>query len=139
MPVIGMTMRSINAKKEKDIVGGRVKVKTNTDLTDVVKHDIQGMDVKALSIDFEFKTEYMTLDEKDKLANITISGSVLFVDKNSDEIFEKWQKDKELPQDVSIQVINMLLDKCSKKALILSDDLQLPSPIAMPFAKKTEK
>lgn len=139
MPVIGMTMKSINAKKERDIVGGRVKVKTNTDLTDVVKHDIQGMDVKALSIDFEFKTEYMTLDEKDKLANITISGSVLFVDKNSDEIFEKWQKDKELPQDVSIQVINMLLDKCSKKALLLSDDLQLPSPIAMPFAKKTEK
>lgn len=139
MPVIGMTMKSINAKKERDIVGGRVKVKTNTDLTDVVKHDIKGMDVKALSIDFDFKTEYMSLDEKDKLANITISGSVLFVDKNSDEIFKKWQKDKELPQDVSIQVINMLLDKCSKKALLLSDDLQLPSPIAMPFAKKTEK
>ena len=134
-----MTMKSINAKKKRDVVGGSVKVRTNTDLTDVVKHEIQGMDVKALSIDFDFKTEYMTTDEKENLANITISGSVLFVDKDSDEIFNKWKKNKVLPEDVSIQVINMLLDKCSKKALLLSDDLQLPSPIAMPFAKKTEK
>lgn len=136
MPVIGIGMNSIEAKKQADVVGGSVKVKSETDLKEVKKHKIPGMESEALSVDFEFKTNYLSPDDEKELANITIEGTVLFVGDKIEETFEKWKKDGTLPEDVSIQVINMILDKCSKKALILSDDLQLPSPIALPFAKK---
>jgi len=139
MPVIGLNIKSIEAKKEKDIMGGGVRVKTHTDLKEVKEHHIANINTRALSIGFEFKTDYVSEEGKKELAKITINGEVLFVDEKYKEIIEKWKKDKALPEEVSIQVLNALLDKCSKKALALSDDLQLPSPIMLPFARKKEE
>ena len=96
-----------------------------------------GTDKKALVVDFEFITKYTDSNEKE-IANFLISGDVLVVDNKQKEIMEAWKKDKQLPEDTSIEVINVIFNKCSKKAIILSDDLQLPSPVPLPFAKKKQ-
>jgi hypothetical protein len=136
MPAIGMNISGIEAKKHEEAMMG-VKVSTNTNLKDVKEHDLAPLDQKCLSIDFEFKTTYMSPKDK-KIAEFVISGDVLFLDEKYKDILAKWKKDKKLPDDVSLQVINVVFNKCLKKAIILSDDLQLPSPIPIPVAKKKE-
>ena len=134
MPAIGMNISGIEAKKKEEAMMG-VKVNTNTNLKDVKEHSLDPLDKKCLSINFEFVTSYLSPKDK-KIAEIVISGDVLFLDNDYKKIIEKWNKDKKIPEDVSLQVINVVFNKCLKKAILLSDDLQLPSPIPIPVAKK---
>ena len=136
MPAIGMNINGIVAKKSEEATLG-VKVNTNTNLKDVKEHDLSPLNQKCLSIDFEFTTKYVSSKEK-KVAEFVISGDVLFLDENYKKILEQWKKEKKLPDDISLQVINVVFNKCLKKAILLSDDLQLPSPIPIPVAKKKE-
>jgi len=136
MPAIGMNINGIEAKKSEEATVG-VKVNTNTNLKDVREHDLAPLDKKCLSVDFEFVTTYLSPKEK-KIAEITVSGDVLFLDEDYKKILAQWKKDKKLPEDVSLQIINVVFNKCLKKAILLSDDLQLPSPIPIPVARKKE-
>jgi hypothetical protein len=136
MPAIGMNISGIEAKKYEEASVG-VKVNTNTNLKDVREHDLAPLDQKCLSIDFEFVTAYMSQKDK-KIAEIIISGDVLFLEEDYKKILAQWKKDKKLPDDISLQVINVVFNKCLKKAILLSDDLQLPSPIPIPVARKKE-
>lgn len=136
MPVVGINIESIDAKKLDQIAGG-VKVNSNTNLTNVKEEQIPGFGKKALIVQFEFITQYMSQAEK-KVAEFLIGGNVLLVDDKHKEILESWKKDKKIPEEVGIQVINVIFNKCAKKAIMLSDDLQLPSPVPLPFAKKSE-
>ena len=136
MPVLGLNIDGIKAERKEEFKGG-VKVNSNTNIKDVKEQPLPGTDKKALVVDFEFITKYTDSNEKE-IANFLISGDVLVVDNKQKEIMEAWKKDKQLPEDTSIEVINVIFNKCSKKAIILSDDLQLPSPVPLPFAKKKQ-
>jgi hypothetical protein len=134
MPVVGLSIKSIDAKKLADVTSG-VKVNSNTNLKSVREKDLPGFDKKAILVDFEFSTQY--LDTKDKkVAEFIIGGDVLVIDKKYKEIMDSWKKNKKLPDDIGLQVVNVIFNKCSKKSIMLSDDLQLPSPVPLPFAKK---
>jgi predicted nicotinamide N-methyase len=137
MPVVGMNIKSIDAKKHEEVTAG-VKVNSNTNLKEIKEHNLAALNKKCLLIEFEFITQYLSQKDK-KVAEILIDGDVFFVDDNYKKILESWKKDKKLPEDVSLQVINVIFNKCSKKAIMLSDDLQLPSPIPLPFARKKEE
>lgn len=132
-----MNIKSIDAKKYEEVTSG-IKVNSNTNLKEVKEHDLKSLNKKALSIEFEFITRYLSEREK-KVAEILISGDVILVDDKYKKILEDWKKDKKLPEDINIQVINVIFNKCSKKSIMLSDDLQLPSPVPLPFARKKEE
>jgi predicted nicotinamide N-methyase len=136
MPAIGLNISGIDAKKFQEAAIG-VKVNTNTNLKDVKEHSLAPLDKKCVSVDFEFSTNYVSQKDK-KVADIIITGDVLFLDEGYKKIIDMWKKEKKLPDDVSLQVINVVFNKCLKKAILLSDDLQLPSPIPIPVAKKKE-
>jgi hypothetical protein len=136
MPVVAMSIESINAKKQSEVAGG-VKVNSNTNIKEVKEQKLPGLSKNALLVDFEFITNY-TDDKDKKIAEFIIGGNVLVVDDKYKEALELWKKTKKLPEDMSIEVINVIFNKCSKKAILLSDDLQLPSPVPLPFAKKKQ-
>jgi hypothetical protein len=136
MPVIGINVRAIGARKDEEIVGS-VKVNSNTNIKNIKDQEIPALKQKGLLIDFEFKTDYVN-DKNKSVAEINISGNVLFIDEQMERITKEWKKDKKLPDDVNLQVINAILRKSIVKALSLSDELQLPPPIALPLAKKNE-
>lgn len=137
MPVIGINIKTISAKKFEEVLGA-VKVNSNANIKDIKEQDLVSFKQKGLSIGFEFKTEYVN-DKGKTLAEIVIIGETLFVDEQIDKIIKDWKRDKKLPELVNLNVVNTILDKCTKKALLLSDDIQLPSPIPLPFAKKEDK
>jgi hypothetical protein len=126
MPVIGITLKGINAKKFEEI-DGQIKVNSNMNIKDVKEQDLPFLKAKGLAVDFEFKTRYVDRDEKDR-AEIGIEGTVIVMEDDMDKIVKDWKKDKKLPEDMKFQVIQIVSDKCSKKAIAISDDLQLPPP-----------
>ncbi len=136
MPVIGMNIRNITAKKYEGLKGP-VKVNSNVNLKDVKKQNLPLLNKNGLSIDFEFKTQYLSKNKT--IGEIVIEGNVIFIDPQQDKILKGWEKDKKLPDDTNLEIINTILRRSFVKALNLSEELQLPPPIALPFARKREE
>jgi hypothetical protein len=139
MPVIGIGLTKIDAKKLEDITGS-VKVNSGMNVTDVKEISLPAFKTKGLTIDFEYRTKYVSDKTNKNLAEINIDGNVVFVGDEQEKILKDWKKDKSLADDVKFEVIRVVSDKCSKKAILLSDDLQLPPPpLMLPQAFKQEK
>jgi len=138
MPVIGINFKTIEAKKHEEITGA-VRVSSNLNIKNVKEQELPLLNTKSLLIEFEYKTKYNS--EKNKtIAEINITGNVIFMEKDYEKILSTWKKDKTLPADVKFQVIRLASDKCSKKAVLLSDDLQFPPPpLMIPQARKENK
>ena len=129
MPVIGINLKTIEAKRHEEITGP-LKVNSNMNITNVKEQDLPALNNKGLAIEFDYKTRYF--GEKNKnIAEINIDGNVIFMGEEKEKILKSWEKDKVLPENIKFQVIRIVSDKCSKKAIILSDDLQLPPPPLM--------
>ena len=82
--------------------------------------------------------DYKSEDDK-IIASITINGDALFFSDKQEDIEKEWMKDKKLPDEVNIEVINAVIKKCLIKSLSVSEDLQLPPPIALPVATGMKK
>jgi hypothetical protein len=138
MPIIGIGLKMMEGKRHEEITGA-VKVNSSMNITNVKEQELTALNCKGLSIEFEYSTKY--IDDKSKnLAEINIEGNVILVGEEQEKILKDWKKDKKLPEDVKFQVIRVVSDKCSKKAIMLSDDLQLPPPpIIIPTTKQEDK
>ncbi len=137
MPIVGVVLKDIRAKRIADY-SGPISVSNNSSIKDVGEIELQAVDKKGLKLSFEFKSDYQT-EKKNSFADITIIGDVLWLVDDPAAILKNWKKDKKLPEDVSLQTINAILRKCATKALVLSEELNLPPPIALPFAMKKDE
>lgn len=136
MPVVGMTVKNVSAKRIGEYMGP-AGVNNNVKLVEVNETEMTAVGKKGLVISYEFKSDYLT-EKKVPFAEILINGDVLVVADNSAELVKNWKKDKKLPDDLNIQAVNSVLRRCITRALGLSEELNLPPPIQLPFASKRE-
>lgn len=131
MAIVGFDFRKMSAEKNDKSKGGKISINNNVTVKEVemAEASIAGKGQKLLRYSFEFKSEY-----KPDLGNIKLEGEVLSLEegKKAEELEKSWKKDKTLPPEVMQSVISTALNKCNVQALILSQQVNLPSPIPLP-------
>jgi hypothetical protein len=130
MPIVGFRFTSMEGKRldtEKGPSTAEIKVNSTPRIISIKEVDVATFKEKALSIVFEFETNY-----DPKLAEIKITGDILYIAKDNANVMSEWKKDKKLPDEVNIEILNNLFRRCLVKISTIADDLQLPPPLQLP-------
>ncbi len=126
MPIVGLSFNSIEARR-KSLPKGEIKVNSSPKVNEIKEVDMPGLGKKALALSFEFLTEYQP-----DIGSIKVEGEMVYMSDSGAKILAQWKKDKTLPEDASVEVLNQLFRKCLLKVSNLAEDLQLPIPIQIP-------
>jgi len=137
MTIVGFNFTKILAEKTQDI-GGKISISNNVSIKGVEEANLHlgKAGQNALRFAFEFTSKY-----DPKVGNILLEGNVLYVgeQKKIKEISGSWKKDKKIPNDVVKDVLTVVLNKCNIEALILSRDINMPSPVPLPKVEAGKK
>lgn len=136
MPIIGLSFNKMEGNRDKtQKVRSEVKVNSVPRIKEVREVSIPSIDSKkVLSLDFEFVTNY-----DPSVGEIKVAGDLLYMSKNQAAVLKEWKKNKKLPEDSSLEVLNYLFRRCLLRVSNIAEDLQLPPPIPMPRVKPKEK
>ncbi len=107
----------------------------------------QGMDVNIKTDNVEFEKSKFTLKYtydiafKPDLANMSLEGEVYFeeTEKRMKELKEKWEKDKQLPEEIMADVITAVSYTCSAIGTLLAFAVNVNAPINVPRVKLTKQ
>lgn len=134
MKVLSLNFTKINAQKEFDRKFGPIT--TNIEFIDITKDKLELLkDLEVLRASFKFSFTYKESTEKEakNSAEIFFEGLILLsVDKEeAKEILKSWKK-KEISQNTKLILSNILLRRCSIRALELEEELGIPFHIQLP-------
>lgn len=137
MTILGLNITKMYIEKKGKIEKG-AQVNTNINLLTVKESKIKSEPTDRIGavISFEAKVEYSP-----DIAEIAIYGDLVFSDNDEKVVTDaisRWEKEKKLPTDISIEVYNAILRRVNVEALILADRMRLPPPFKMPRFKKSE-
>ncbi len=135
MPIIGFNFEKINAEKNNQITG-KIDIKNNLSIKNVEQEKLSlGKSEEVLKFSFEYVTDY-----EPNIGKVSLIGNVLYMEdpKKIKEILDTWAKDKSVPKDIAPQVFNAILGRCNIKGLNLSQEINLPPQIRLPFMKPEE-
>jgi hypothetical protein len=133
MPVVGLTFTSIEAKVEKANVTGDIKIDSQPKILNMEKKDV-GIAKDALVVEFSFITKY-----DPNVGSISMKGEVVYQSDSQKKVLDRWKKDKKIEGQFAIEVLNAIFRKSIVKAIAVSDDLRLPSPIQLPTVRPEVK
>lgn len=131
MQVIGFNFKKIQAEK-KNLSKDKLTIDSNVNIQNITEEKIEAVkDKPVLKFDFNFIVNY-----KPDVAEIKLQGMVLLmVEKDQSKmIFKKW-KNKEVLEEIRVPLFNLILTKCNLKALMLEEELSLPTHIPLPRIK----
>lgn len=130
MTIIGFNFSKIQVERT-GTVQGKVKIANNVGVTDVseAKVNLSGSSNAGLKFSFAFSCNY-----EPSVGKIVLEGEVITMEekKTADEIVKSWKDKKHVPENIMASVLNTVLNRCNIQALILSRDMNLPSPIQLP-------
>ena len=133
MQVIGFSFKKISAEKFQPFK--KANVGNNIDFVNIEKEHIDVLkEAEAAKISFTYSLIYEDPEKKEnKLAELTFQGTIVLsiTKEESKEISKAWKK-KQLPPPVRIALFNVILRKCTPKAIYLQDEIALPPHIPMP-------
>ncbi len=135
MQLIGFNFHNIKA--EKHSINKPIKnINTDIEFTDIEKEKIELIkDGEPLKFSFKFSITYQESQEKnaDKIGDVTFQGNIIMLAEKelSKEILKLWKK-KQLSPQVRAGLSNILLRRCSPKAVVLEEDINLPSHLPIP-------
>jgi len=130
MGILSINITGISAEKKGS--APRVEVKINPTVKEVGISKLEGIENKpidVLKINYELECKY-----EPEVGNIMTRGILLWVDpnKNAKDLVKMWEKEKKLPDEVMIEVLNGILRRVVPKLVYLADELQLPPVLPIP-------
>lgn len=136
MKLLGFNINKINAEKTSDSFN-ELKIENNIHIDSIneMKADFFKKDEAVIKVDFTYQLNY-----NPNIAKLSFSGNVLILvdSKESKEMVKQWET-KTLPEEVKINVFNIILRKTNIRALELEDELNIPLHIKFPFLKEQKK
>ena len=128
--IVGFGFTKLSAEKNKN-VNGKIDISNNVSIKSIEEDNLSlGQEKqKVLKFIFEFTSKY-----EPEIGNMDFEGEVLFLaePKQNKEILSMWKKDKKLPKEIMSTILNAVLTKCNIKAILLSQEINLPPPVPLP-------
>jgi hypothetical protein len=133
MKIIGFNYTKISAEKAHKIINATVN--TNIEFLNVEKESMNLLkDAEPLKITFKYNLTYEGKEKKpEKQGEIMFEGYIIIA-ATKDEVknINKAWKNKEFPISLKIPLFNIILKKCTPKAIYLQDEISLPSHVPVP-------
>lgn len=135
MQVIGFNFSKISGQRSQDIKPP-FNVNTSVELTNVEKEKVSLIkEGDPLKVSFQVKLSYLSQDSKDSQkkdkqepgAELVFEGFLVLLGQPEEnkELLKSWKK-KEYSNEIKVPLINIVLERCSVKALELEESLGLP-------------
>ncbi len=140
MRLIGFDFTKISAEKS-DKLNEKYVTNTNMDITDIKEEDLRLVEnQKVIKIAFKFEVIYNSKDNKDKkFGELNFEGDLVFSagEKEVKELLDNWKKKEKqaISPEFKVPLFNMIMRKCTPKALDLEDALGLPFHFPFPQIK----
>ncbi|MBX4196500.1 hypothetical protein KW805_02850 [Candidatus Pacearchaeota archaeon] len=142
MQIIGFNFTKIVATKEGSFSAASLKTNPtiNVEFTSIEKDKLDLLkDNEIVRVSFKFSVAYGESRDKPD-AEILMEGFiVLSLDKNqSKDILKNWKK-KMVAPPLQMNLSNIVLKRCTIKALVLEEELNLPTHIRLPQLRMQPK
>jgi len=129
MGIVSFVFDKISAEKIGNITGN-VNINHNFNIKDVEKTTINLQGSKpVLKLFFDFAVNY-----EPNIGNVKMKGNLTYMGKEDEikKLEDQWKKEKKLPMGITSMVANTILTKANIKALLLSQEVNLPPQIHLP-------
>lgn len=135
MGIAGIQIMKIMSERKKT-ASGKVSIDNNMTLADVTERT-GGKKQGALSFSFSFGADYRD-EEKKTIASINMDADVFYIDEpvRTKEILEGWKKNRTVDKNILRESMNTAMEKCNLAAILLTREMNLPSPIPLPKIKE---
>ncbi len=128
MPIVGFNYSKVEVEKTNKITNEKINIKSDVAIKDIKEEKLPTGKTKTdgLRFDFEYNVAY-----NPGLGSIILKGFIYYLDdtKIIKDILTGWKKDKSVPDNVSLEIINTVLFKSTIKALALAQEVNLPPHI----------
>jgi hypothetical protein len=127
--LIGESLISASVKKTGPLTK-ETMIKPDIQIKSLNKEKVPSLKTDVLKLDYEFKVDYSGTGK------VFLKGSLIFnaEPKKLKEIIKSWES-KKLDEEFQVYVINLIIRKCSIKALQLEDQVGLIPHIQLPRAQ----
>lgn len=135
--IVGFNFTKMAVEKKKPIKG-KVNIANNMKITNVESQDLSLGKSKEAGIryTFEFSAKY-----EPGMAEISFSGEILDLqeEKTAKALIDSWKKDKKIDPKVMDVLLRTIFARCNLKAIVLSQEVGLPSPVPLPKLQTKKK
>lgn len=135
MNILNIAFTEIKAKKENP-AKGQINISNNVKIVDLKESKINIDDArKTLEVHFDYSTEY-----KPDLGTVELKGKMIVIDTKEeiDSLVDSWKENKKIPKEKAPAYLNPIMNKSVMQTILLSREIELPSPIPMPSVKQQE-
>ncbi len=124
--ILGFNFTKISVEKNQEYKG-QTELKSNIDVSSIEKADID-LVKDCLKIAFKFELDY------GELGKILMHGFMILLlnPKITKETLSQWQNKEKISEDVNRTILNIILRKCTLKAIQFEDEIGLPFHIQLP-------
>lgn len=140
MKILGFNYTKLCAEKRTKVE--KPTLRTNIRFTNLEKEKSELKENEIVKMSFIYELLYTTAEsETEKQGEIICEGFlfVTFSKEESKDLWKLWKK-KEVSSAVKLPLFNYILRKCTTKAVLLQEEVGLPSHIPIPrLAPQSEK